>query len=35
VQAHPVARDVFKRGVNRRDDALDKAEEVAERPVLV
>ena len=35
MQAHPVARDVFECGVDRRDDAFDKAEEIAERPVLV
>ncbi len=35
MQAHLVARNVFERGVDRRDDALDKTEEVAERPVLV
>jgi len=35
MQAHPVARDVFEGGVDRRDDSLDKAEEVSERPVLV
>ncbi len=35
MQAHLVARDVLERLVDRRDDALDKAEKVAERPVLV
>jgi len=29
MQAHPVARDVFECGVDRRDDAFDKAEEIA------
>jgi hypothetical protein len=35
VQAHPVARNVFECRVDRRDDAFDKAEEIAEWSVLV
>src|ERR1700746_1033180 len=35
MQTHLIPRNVVERGVDRRDDALNKAEKVAERPVLV
>ena len=35
MQADAVARDVGERGVDGRNDAIDEAEEIAQRPVLV
>src|SRR5215472_8607965 len=35
METNAVARDVFERLVDRCDDPFDKAEEIAERPVLV
>ena len=35
MQPHLIARDVFECLVYRRNDAFDKAEEVAQRPVLI
>src|ERR1700730_7862872 len=35
MQPNPVARNIFECRVDRRDDAFDKAEEIAERTVLV
>ena len=35
VHAHALARDVDQRPIDRRHDALDEAEEFAERPVLI
>ena len=35
MQAHPVARHVDDRLVDRLDDALDKTEKLGERPVII
>jgi hypothetical protein len=35
VHAHPLARHILERPIDRRDHALDEAEELAKRPVLI